>query len=167
MPCFGQTNHSGTLFWPSSFRSQQSGFSNNSFGKFATLLVSPFGLVLFLTIFLQKSEDSFQLVFFQKDQQVSRNSPFARTQNLHSNRANLDFNTLLMFHFFGIDLVALQLVISLLFQLMQFGSIGQRRIFQWAIANQPGHQRGAALNLQIVIAIQVLQGEKDISKAID
>jgi hypothetical protein len=99
VPCFGQTKHSGTLFWPSSFRSQQSGFSNNSFGKFATLLVSPFGLVLFLTIFLQKSEDSFQLVFFQKDQQVSRNSPFARTQNLHSNRANLDFNTLLMFHF--------------------------------------------------------------------
>ena len=124
-------------------------------GLVATLFVRPFGFAIVLAISLQKVKDTTQLVLVHQDQKICWCRSLPRAQDGNIGGANGDFN-----HLFSLELlldIAHELVVPLLLQLIESGGIGEGMAFQSASANQPGNQRGAALNLQVVLVIDVLQ----------
>ena len=114
-----------------------------------------FFIFLGLAISLQKVKDTTQLILVHQDQKICWCRSLPRAQDGNIGGANGDFN-----HLFSLELllaIAHELVVPLLPQLIESGGIGEGMAFQSASANQPGNQRGAALNLQVVLVIDVLQ----------
>lgn len=114
-----------------------------------------FFIFLGLAISLQKVKDTTQLILVHQDQKICWCRSLPRAQDGNIGGANGDFN-----HLFSLELllaIAHELVVPLLLQLIESGGIGEGMAFQSASANQPGNQRGAALNLQVVLVIDVLQ----------